>query len=424
MAYHESDLQASKHPCYSSESQHKYARMHLPVAPTCNIQCNYCNRLFDCVNESRPGVTSEILAPEQAVVKIGTVKEKLPNLAVIGIAGPGDALANWASTKKTLTMVKEKYPELILCLSTNGLMLPRYAPELVELGVRHVTVTVNAIDPSIGEKIYSHIDWNGSRLHGSVAVRKLLENQLYGIRFLAQQGVLIKVNVVMIPGVNEHHIPNVVQTVRDAGASLANIMPLIPAAGSAFSHLPQTSNKEITGMRDRCQKILPQMRHCQQCRADAIGLLSHDQSAEFRASNTCSNGKCSSLPFDKKAKNEVTDALYRIAVTSKHERIVDLHFGHAEQFLIYSTDGRNSKLIERRKAIKYCRGSDYCDSGEEQKQETVNRLADCDAIVTMRIGSHAKARLLTHGILAVESCAEIPEGLEKAVQNLKLGRAG
>ncbi len=44
-----------QHPCYSKEA-HQYARMHLPVAPACNIQCNYCNRKYDCSNESRPGV--------------------------------------------------------------------------------------------------------------------------------------------------------------------------------------------------------------------------------------------------------------------------------------------------------------------------------------------------------------------------------
>ena len=53
-----------KHPCYSFDAHQKFARMHLPVAPYCNISCNYCNRKFDCVNESRPGVTSEILTPQ------------------------------------------------------------------------------------------------------------------------------------------------------------------------------------------------------------------------------------------------------------------------------------------------------------------------------------------------------------------------
>ena len=55
------------HPCYSEEAHHHYARMHVAVAPACNIQCHYCNRKYDCANESRPGVVSELLTPDQAV---------------------------------------------------------------------------------------------------------------------------------------------------------------------------------------------------------------------------------------------------------------------------------------------------------------------------------------------------------------------
>jgi nitrogen fixation protein NifB len=58
------------HPCYSEEAHHYYARMHVAVAPACNIQCNYCNRKYDCANESRPGVVSEKLTAEQAVRKV------------------------------------------------------------------------------------------------------------------------------------------------------------------------------------------------------------------------------------------------------------------------------------------------------------------------------------------------------------------
>ena len=85
--------ETAQHPCYSPGA-HEFARMHIPVAPKCNISCNYCNRKFDCVNESRPGVTSEVLSSEEAFEKFLDVKEKMPNLRVVGIAGPGDALAN------------------------------------------------------------------------------------------------------------------------------------------------------------------------------------------------------------------------------------------------------------------------------------------------------------------------------------------
>ena len=418
----EKELLASRHPCYSADSQHKFARMHLPVAPACNIQCNYCNRLYDCVNESRPGVTSEILTPEQALAKIGVVKSRLDNLAVIGIAGPGDALANWEKTRATLVGIRENYPDLIPCLSTNGLLLPQYAEDVVKLGVGHVTVTVNSIDPVLSEKIYSYIEWESVRLKGPSAMQKLLDNQMTGIRILAKHDIMIKVNIVMIPGVNESHIPEVVAAVKEAGASLTNIMPLIPAAGSGFAHLPQTSNRDVTAMRDTCQTMLPQMRHCRQCRADAIGLLAQDRSAEFRETPSCPGSGCGG----KKTSVELNIGgyKYRVAVTSKYEKLVDQHFGHAERFLIYETDGTRSVLLERRDAPKYCSGNEYCESEEDSKQETVRKLNDCAAVVTMRIGNQAKERLLTQGVMVVEACNEIPAGLATAVQQLILRKAG
>ena len=76
-------IDLEKHPCFNIKAKGTYARVHLPVAPKCNIQCNYCKRDYDCVNESRPGVTSEILSPEQALAYLIKLKEKMPNLSVV-----------------------------------------------------------------------------------------------------------------------------------------------------------------------------------------------------------------------------------------------------------------------------------------------------------------------------------------------------
>ena len=97
----------ARHPCYSKDAHREYARMHVPVAPRCNIQCNYCNRKYDCCNESRPGVTSEVLTPEQAAGKVLYVRSKIPQLSVVGIAGPGDPLAN-EETFRTLELVPHR----------------------------------------------------------------------------------------------------------------------------------------------------------------------------------------------------------------------------------------------------------------------------------------------------------------------------
>lgn len=275
----------NRHPCYSFEAHHKYARMHLPVAPLCNIGCNYCNRKYDCLHESRPGVTSGILTPEAARQKYIRVKEKIENLSVAGIAGPGDALANWENTRKTIELIKQCDPEVIFCLSTNGLMLPGYAREIVDLGVNHVTVTVNCLDPGIGQRIYRFVKYNGRRYEGAYGAKLLINNQLAGIECLARLGVMVKVNIVMINGVNDRHIPDVVKKVKELGAFITNIMPLIPAPGSVFEDFPRTGPKDLSKMRNICRADLQQMYHCKQCRADAIGLLGDDRSSEFKAEN-------------------------------------------------------------------------------------------------------------------------------------------
>ena len=176
------------HPCYSEEAHHHFARMHVAVAPACNVQCNYCNRKYDCANESRPGVVSERLRPEDAVRKVLAVAAEIPELSVVGIAGPGDALANPDATFATIEGVRRAAPDLRLCLSTNGLALPEHVERLARAGVRHVTVTVNMIDPAVGERIYPWVLRGGRKLRGAEGARVLSAQQLDGIARLARAG--------------------------------------------------------------------------------------------------------------------------------------------------------------------------------------------------------------------------------------------
>ena len=111
------NLDLSKHPCFNKDVKGQFGRVHLPVAPKCNIKCNYCNRKYDCVNESRPGVTSTVLSPEQSLEYMRRVLEKEPRISVAGIAGPGDPFANGEQTMETMRLLRQEFPELILCLA-------------------------------------------------------------------------------------------------------------------------------------------------------------------------------------------------------------------------------------------------------------------------------------------------------------------
>lgn len=268
----------SQHPCFSDQAHDRVGRIHLPVAPKCNIQCNYCSREYDCVNESRPGVTSKVISSQEAVGRVREVIEKFPNIRIVGIAGPGDPLFN-EETFETFRLVKDRFPYLHKCMSTNGLLLPEKVESVKQLGLATMTVTLNTVDPSIGAKIYSVVYYQGKKLEGVEAAEVLLNNQLAGIKMAVKEGIVVKVNTVMIPTINDNHIIEVATKIKELGVYMQNIMPLIPLF--EFTHLSPPSPTERKRLQDECAKVIKQMMHCRQCRADAVGLLHKDMSTQL-----------------------------------------------------------------------------------------------------------------------------------------------
>ena len=414
-----------KHPCYSEEAHHHYARMHVAVAPACNIQCNYCNRKYDCANESRPGVVSELLTPEEAAHKVLVVAGKIPQMTVLGIAGPGDPLANPEKTFRTFELIADKAPDIKLCLSTNGLMLPDHVERIKQLNVDHVTITINMVDPKVGEKIYPWVHYRRRRYRGMDGVKILHERQMEGLQALQEADILCKVNSVLIPGINDEHLPEVNKAIRDRGAFLHNIMPLIsaPEHGTYFGLNGQRgpNPKELKTVQDKCSGNMKMMRHCRQCRADAVGLLGEDRSQEF------TKEKFMEMPADysleqrqavhlgieqtkaavaekKEAsashKRAINSPKVLVAVATKGGGLVNQHFGHAKEFMIYEVDANEAKFVGHRKVADYCQGG----YGEEAALDgIINTIIDCKALLTAKVGPCPQKALKKAGLTVVEA---------------------
>ncbi len=398
------------HPCFNCKA-HKHARMHLPIAPRCNISCNYCLRKYDCPNESRPGVTTGILKPQEALQRFLEVRKKVANLTVVGIAGPGDALANFQETKKTLKLIREQDQDITFCLSTNGLMLPHYAEELISLGVSHVTVTMNTINPSIGAKIYKYVDYMGVQYVGEAGAAILIANQMAGLKLLTSRGIVCKVNIVMLKGINDGHIPEVVKKVKELGAAMTNIMPLIPVKGSAFEQLEPVGDQELLKMRNTCGEILKQMYHCRQCRADAVGTLGQGESGEYPAS--ISQAEAASAGISER---------FTIAVATKSGIVVDQHFGHVTEFYIYHYDNGNIIFKEKRAVEKYCGGRSECEEKEDRIGKLIHTIADCSAVIALRIGEAPREKLYGKGIQVFTDCDGIEASVRKVASKLAVKR--
>ena len=414
------------HPCYAEEAHHHFARMHVAVAPACNIQCNYCNRKYDCANESRPGVVSEKLTPEQAARKVVAVANSVPQLSVLGVAGPGDAVYDWRRTRETFARVQAAIPDLRLCLSTNGLALPDHIDAIAAMGVDHVTITINFLDPEIGARIHPWIAFNGQRHTGVEAARILHERQMLGLEMLVARGILAKVNSVMIPGINDEHLIEVNRVVTAKGAFLHNVMPLIsdPAHGTAFGLSGQRgpTPDELKGLQDRLEGGAKLMRHCRQCRADAVGLLGEDRGQEFNLDRLPD-----AAPYDPApraayralvADTSGEHAAHRgaacenvaaldaapvlVAVATRGSGRINEHFGHAREFQVYEVSPAGIRLVGHRRVEQYCQGG----WGEDAALDGVlAALRGVACVLVAKIGDCPRQRLTEAGIEVVHDHA-------------------
>lgn len=260
------DLQKS-HPCFGGQKNHA-GRIHLPVSPGCNIACRFCDRTINDVEE-RPGVTSKVLKPDDCEEILRKALELCPDIKVAGIAGPGDTLASDYALE-TFKIVKKKFPQLIKCMSTNGLLLSERAKDVIDVGIDALTVTVNAVDPEIESRLNAYIIYHGKKIEGVEGAKILIQNQLDGIRKVAAAGITIKVNTVLVPEINGKHIEEIAKTVKEAGATIYNIIPLIPQHELKNCKAPVCA--EIDAARTAASKYIDVFRHCQHCRADAVGV--------------------------------------------------------------------------------------------------------------------------------------------------------
>jgi len=263
--------QTIRHPCFDEDAHDSVGRVHLPVARVCNIQCNFCDRRV-CANLEiqHPGWAAKLMTADEATALVRSlVPGRREGDFVVGVAGPGEPLAN-EETFLTLSLIHNEFPWLIKCVSTNGLLLEERLPDLLGVGVKALTVTVNAPDGNVGMHIYSWVRYGGTVYRGKEAAEILIAQQLRGIKAALSAGLRLKVNSVLVPGINDAHMDRLAGRLKEIGVPLMNIMPLIP--GGRMKDLRRPTCDEIRDVRDSCAAVIPQFHRCEQCRADVIRL--------------------------------------------------------------------------------------------------------------------------------------------------------
>lgn len=434
----------TSHPCFTEKAAQSCGRVHLPVAPKCNVLCGYCNRKYDCVNESRPGVTSGVLTPAQAADYLDRVLEREPAIRVAGIAGPGDPMANAAATLETLRLIRQRHPDMLFCLSSNGLGMPPHLDALAANGVTHATLTINAVDPDISARLYTWVRDGKVVWRGRPAAELMLERQLTALTGLVRRGIVVKVNTILVPGINDGHVEQVAERVAALGATLMNIIPLHPTHDTPLAQVAEPSPEAVGEARRLAGAHIRQMTHCRRCRADAVGLLHHDRSRELAP-----------LLRECAQKDDGAGARPFVAVATREGMLVNQHLGEATRLQIWGLgparsgkggtttgggDGTDSTGSTGGDSGAVCgttcgkdatrAGTDATDMpvpvlleeratprpgcGPDRWHALADMLKDCRAVLTAACGESPRAILREHGITVTE-CAGIVEDVVGAV---------
>lgn len=398
---------ACRHPCFNNCDFHN-AVIHLPVAAEGNIQYKD-NIMKICPDVSLTEDGNGVISPYEAMLRFIETKRTIPNLTVAAISGPGEALADFDMVKETFRLIRQINPEILLCLSTNGLMLPIYANHLISLGVNYVTVTVNTINSETGTRIYDHITYLGHKYFGVEGTNILLQNQISGISYLVSRGISVRMNIPVMEGINDCEISDIVRLAKECGCELTNIIKAAPGKRNDENGLETYSSDELSDLRRECETIMLQSYYCKPCYASTVETLNTRVSMDFEKA------------AGNKGREEEKPAVYfRFAVCSKNRTLTDQHFGHATKFHIYDYKDGIITFMEDRPIEQYCHGT-----SEEKKTgriyQLIKAIEDCNCVICMRIGVCPSNALKEKNIDIYTTYNLIEDGIREAVNRLYSG---
>lgn len=162
--------------------------LRISVTDRCNLRCTYCmpREHFGPDHAFLP--KADILSFEHIADVVGACKDL--GLQKIRITG-GEPLLR-RDLNVLVSLLRKVHPEADLALTTNGVLLERHADRLLEAGLNRVTVSMDALNPSVYRAM-------GDVEHGP-------ETTLQGIEKARAIGLRVKVNCVVRAGVNESEL--------------------------------------------------------------------------------------------------------------------------------------------------------------------------------------------------------------------------
>jgi len=247
--------------------------LRLAVTDRCNLRCRYCMPAAGVVSVGHDGV----LRLEEMIRLAGMLCEH--GVKHIRLTG-GEPLVRHGIVDLVRDLsALPTGPEVLL--TTNGLLLADHLDALAVAGLRRVNLSLDSLDP----RIWEHI----TRRSGHARVVRAIDDVL-------DAGLGLKINVVVLPGVNDHEFAGFVALTRERDLTVR----FIEAMGFDGSGQPvQTiSGDEIVRRLGKMHDLDPQPRTASAV-ADLFKIAGHQgRIGVIRGHSRTFCGDCSRLRID------------------------------------------------------------------------------------------------------------------------------
>lgn len=333
--------------------------IYLPVAPQIVARTRF----------SPPPDKKQCMTVEEAMEMLTlNMTKNEGKISMAAIAGPGDPLATPDLTLAMAKAVKSRFPDLSVGLLTLGIGSSKLAGELAEAGIDYVEMKVEGVRTEILEKLFAWIRPGAKTLKLADAASLLLKEQRDGVSALKFRRVTVGILTTLYPGYNSDHVAKISSEMVELGADSISLIPYCPEVGAEVN-LESPSPEIIKTANTKASMYLP-----------VVPPRLHNPHRTLPAEQT---EKLVPTPSNERP---------NVAVVSSNGIEVDLHLGHAIQFLIYGPrqDGL-ACLIETRTAPEP-------GSGPLRWQQTAEILNDCFVLLTASAGEKPRSILTQSGL--------------------------
>ncbi len=190
------------------------------------------------------------LDPADVLRYVGAARRTMRGPLVAQIDGPGDPLASAASVLRSLALVRDHDPDVMTGLVIDGPLLAEYVDELVELGLHHVVLRMDAASVKAAWRVYGRIIYRGETIVGPDAARLVLEESRRAVRLLVAARVPVAIRYTAIPTVNLHDLPTIAAFAAAEGVERVDVVPHRPVPRAPLARCGTPTAGELASCRE------------------------------------------------------------------------------------------------------------------------------------------------------------------------------